>query len=37
MVPPYGGKCLYILSDQIRPKVQISAMYLESESDLQEL
>ena len=28
MAPPYVGKCLYILSDQIRPKVQISAIYL---------
>ena len=27
MAPPYVGKCLCILSDQIRPKVQISAIY----------
>ena len=29
MAPPYVGKRLYILSDQIRPKVQITAIYLE--------
>jgi hypothetical protein len=27
MAPPYVGKCLYIVSNQIRPKVQITAMY----------
>jgi hypothetical protein len=27
MAPPYVDKRLYILSDQIRPKVQISAIY----------
>ena len=31
MASPYVGKCLYILSDLIRPKVQITAMYMEPE------
>ncbi len=30
MASPYVGKRLYILSDQIRPKVQITAMYPKS-------
>ena len=25
MAPPYVGKCLYILSDQISPKVHVTA------------